>query len=162
MQRELGCEPTYLRSDECSPSARWLLELAEKLNNYLNILRIGKSSQVRLHPLQVSSDATDPKERCRRAREKRCMFGKTPLLQNRLPQREPSGAHFELLVAVDEGARPVTTPIANPPSAPARIPIRIRDFGFSRMEVLCLMGGSPNWGEFTDCTSLCGEGVTNW
>jgi len=47
---------------------------AEKLNNYLNILRIGKSSHLPLHPLQVSSDATDPKERCRREYEKGCMF----------------------------------------------------------------------------------------
>ena len=79
------------------------------------------------------------------------------LSTNRLAQMEPSDDHFEPLVAVEEGARPVTTPIANPPSAPARIPIRIRNFAFSRMEVLCLMGGSPNWGEFTDCTSLAGE-----
>src|SRR5215469_9228603 len=56
---------------------------------------------------------------------------------------ERSGSHFELLVA-EEGARPVIIPIANPPIAPARIPIRTRNFAFSRMEVLCLTGEPPN------------------
>src|SRR5215469_7683527 len=55
---------------------------------------------------------------------------------------ERSGSHFELVIAV-EGARPVIIPIANPPTAPARIPIRTRNFAFSRMEVLCLTAGSP-------------------
>ena len=60
--------------------------------------------------------------------------------RNTLLSQEPATSiedHFELLLA-EEGVRPVTTPTANPPTAPARIPIRIKNFAFSRMEVLCL------------------------
>jgi hypothetical protein len=32
-------------AERTSPTACWSLKLAEKINNYLNILRIGKSSQ---------------------------------------------------------------------------------------------------------------------
>src|SRR5215472_13121072 len=72
---------------------------------------------------------------------KRMMWRNTLLSEeNRPPQIERSSVHFGEEAAVEEG-RPVTTPIANPPSAPARIPIRIRNFAFSRMEVLCLTGG---------------------
>ena len=73
---------------------------------------------------------------------------------------ERSGSHFELLVA-EEGARPVTIPIANPPTAPARIPIRTRNFAFSRMEVLCLTGGSPIIRVHRFYPSLPVERVTN-
>jgi hypothetical protein len=68
-------------------------------------------------------------------------------LRRTLPftSNEPSYGHFELLMAVEEGARPVIIPIANPPTAPARIPIRTRNFAFSRMRVLCLTGGPPNY-----------------
>ena len=45
-----------------SPAARWSLELAEKVSNYLNICRIHKSSRSPASP-QVSSDATQPLER---------------------------------------------------------------------------------------------------
>src|SRR5262249_54175937 len=84
--------------------------------------------------------ATDPKERCRGSSEKGCMARNTVLSQEPSTSIEQSDGHFELLV-VEEGARPVITPMANPPTAPARIPIRIRNFAFSRMEVLCLTGG---------------------
>jgi hypothetical protein len=68
-------------------------------------------------------------------------------LRRTLPftSNEPRYGHFELLMAVEEGARPVIIPIANPPTAPARIPIRTRNFAFSRMRVLCLTGGPPNY-----------------
>jgi len=45
-----------------SPAARWSLELAEKVSNYLNICRIHKSSRSPARP-QVSSDAIQPSER---------------------------------------------------------------------------------------------------
>ena len=48
-----------------SPAARWSLELAEKVSNYLNICRIHKSSRSPARP-QVSSDANRPLERCTR------------------------------------------------------------------------------------------------
>src|SRR5215469_6990746 len=79
---------------EFSPSARWSLDWRKKLNNYLNILRIGKSSRLRLHPLQVSSDATDPKERCRGRREKGCRLWNTLLSQSR--QCQQNGAAVTL------------------------------------------------------------------
>lgn len=46
------------------------LELAEKASNYLNILRIGKSSRVRPSPAPTVLDAIQVEERCRAKPEK--------------------------------------------------------------------------------------------
>jgi hypothetical protein len=115
-----ACRNTSL--GEFSPSARWSLELAEKLNNYLNILRIGKSS--RLHLRRAPSSV-----RCDRP------FGKMPRRSKKL--RESNQDYFVALVEVEEeDARPVTTPMASPPRAPASNPTITRKLTFSRIEPL--------------------------